>query len=771
MSKNSINIMKESSNSNVKIKNIFENSINISEIENKEKEQTNEYFNITNNEGGIENNMNNSNNSSINLDNNGNLQSNKKINKSKIKKKLTKEDLNDIPLPIFACIYCSNDYISFKHLSNEILSSKYYNLTSVYDMRALDELIRYHHIIDTFTEKPSLLNLIIMNTEYIRQYYEKSDVISFFNSNKFQKFYICNNREIKKRLIYRLENCIIRKKNKDLTNRIVNTNKFANKNFSYYKYNGNNSNHLFNDNCYNINGNIKNSNIFGTTCPGTGYNCSSNNIISFSINNYDNNNNNNNNCNIGVNNINMMENIIEKIEKNGKSESDEGSEEFLNIFGSESQLHRKINKNKISFEENYYNIWDPDFTQIEQNLDERDVREEAKLNDLEVNQKGNLKDCKNNLSNDDKKRNKIKINNLKIGNKIKNIINYRGNNHIKSSLNYTLTSNLKNNEFTTISRNENKILREINIKSRKYQTNQQTNKNDLISKNIDDIIPKEQFKNNNIFHLKSLFIHKNLKNQSNHYNKNLLNFLNKPNKNILNKNSLFFEKKKDLDKKQKDENINKKIKNITINVNQSKNLLFLIKCPRSTSNLNNQRLQKLNINVNSPKLYNRSFISFKNYIKDNSRNSNLKIKKTLDEIKNSHYVLSDSYDKSQNKDFKIYNNKMNNFRLSKSNSANTNLLRQRNMNIQSSLKNLPKNIINKKIKRNKINEIIGNFKINTNHKFEVKNIDINDGKKIKIDNNQFMHKIINKQFSLLNKRSSSVCRSFLSHRALISVKE
>ena len=768
MSKNSINILKEN-NSNMKIKNIFENSINISEIGNKEKEQANEYFSITNDEGGIEKNIDNPNISSINLDKTSAHKLNKKIKKNNIKKKLTKEDLNDIPIPIFACIYCSNDYISFKHLSNEKLSSKYYNQTSIYDMKTLDELIKYHHIIDSFNNKPSLLNLIIKNTEYIKKYYEKSDAINFFNSNKFQKFNSCNKREIKKHLIYRLENCIIRKKNKDLTNRIVNNNKFGNKNFSYYKYNGNNSNHLFNDNCYNINGNNKHSNTFGTTCPGTGYNCSTNNIISFSINNYDFNNN-NNNCNIGVNNINMMENIIEKIEKNGESESGgEGSEEFLNIFGSESQLHRKINKNKISFEENYYNIWDPDFTQIVQNLDDKKELEKSNMKDSEVNinKKGNLKDCKNNLNND--KKNKIKENNLNNENMIHNIINNKENNQMKNSFNYSLTSNLKNNDFN-ISRNENKILREINLKkTRKFET---LNKNNLFSKNIDDIIPKEQLKNNNIFHLKSFIFHKNLKNQSNHYNKNLLDFLNSQNKNILNKNSVFSERKKDIYNSPKNENLNKKIKNITINVNQNrscKNLLFLIKCPRSTSNLNNQRLQKLNINLNSPKLYNRSFISFKNNINENPRNSNLKIKKTLDEQKNNHYVLSDSFDKNQN--IKIYKNKIKTVHISKSNSANTNLLRQKNLNIQSSLINLPKNIINKKIKRDKIKEIIGNYKINLNHKFEAKKLDINDDKKIIINNNRNIQKLINKQYSLINKRSLSVCRSLLSHRALISSKE
>jgi hypothetical protein len=275
--------------------------------------------------------------------------------------------------------------------------------------------------------------------------------------------------------------------------------------------------------------------------------------------------------------------------------------------------------------------------------------------------------------------------------------------------------------------------------------------------------------------LKSFIIHKNLKNQSSHYNKKLLNFLNNQNKNILNKNSLFSERKKDVYKSPKNENFSKKNKNITINVNQNrtfKNLIFLIKYPRSTSNLNNQRLQKLNINVNSPKLFNRSFISFKKNINDNSRNSNLKIKKTLNERKCNHYVLSDSFDKDKDQNIKIYNNKIKNFHISKSNSANTNLLRQKSMNIHLSHKKLPNNIIiNKKIKKDKISELVGNFKINANHKFEVKELDKNDDKKIKINNNYHIPKIINRQFSMINKRSISVCRSLLSHRTLFSAKE
>ena len=56
-------------------------------------------------------------------------------------KKIKKEDLNNIPLPIFSCIYCSNDIIAFRHLIQEIITNKYLFQTSVYDIRDINKLI------------------------------------------------------------------------------------------------------------------------------------------------------------------------------------------------------------------------------------------------------------------------------------------------------------------------------------------------------------------------------------------------------------------------------------------------------------------------------------------------------------------------------------------------------------------------------------------------------------------------------------------------------
>ena len=140
--------------------NIFESSLKLSEIENKENEQTKKYDSLN----------------SYNFDsiNNNEHIRRKKGNIVNIKKKLTKEDLNNIPLPIFSCIYCSNDKIAFNHLINENLSNKYYLQTSIYDMKLLDKLIKTNPIIDRDNQNLPLIDIILKNTEFIRHYYNKN---------------------------------------------------------------------------------------------------------------------------------------------------------------------------------------------------------------------------------------------------------------------------------------------------------------------------------------------------------------------------------------------------------------------------------------------------------------------------------------------------------------------------------------------------------------------------------------------------------------------
>jgi hypothetical protein len=80
----------------------------------------------------------------------------------KKKSKIKKEELNNIPIPIFSCIYCSNEKIVFTHMINKIIEKKYLLLTSKNDMKILDELIK----------KKTIRNLLVENhEEYIKKYY------------------------------------------------------------------------------------------------------------------------------------------------------------------------------------------------------------------------------------------------------------------------------------------------------------------------------------------------------------------------------------------------------------------------------------------------------------------------------------------------------------------------------------------------------------------------------------------------------------------------
>ena len=122
--------------------------------------------------------FNNKNNNYNNDDNNN--------EKNNYKKKKTKEDLNNTPLPIFDCIYCTNEKIVFNNFINNILSNKYLLLTSKYDITNINSLILNQPLIDNDeNNNEKLLNIIIDNTEYIKKYISKERTFHFFNSLKF----------------------------------------------------------------------------------------------------------------------------------------------------------------------------------------------------------------------------------------------------------------------------------------------------------------------------------------------------------------------------------------------------------------------------------------------------------------------------------------------------------------------------------------------------------------------------------------------------------
>ena len=690
--------LKSKENKNIDFDNFFENSITLSVIENKENEQKNLYINDEN--VNINSNIENSININNNLEDKSINELNKEIKKSKnnnIKKRITKEDLNNIPLPIFSCIYCSNDYVSFKHLSNEQLSSKYYIQTSIYDMKILDNIIQ-KKLPGKYNQNSPLLDIIIKNTEYLKKYYLIKNTTAFFNNEKYKSFYLDNNLKIKYYFLKKFENFIIRKKNKDLTNKKITGNKYTNKNISYNKlsFHNNNSNSIVNDNCNNLLGNIKNNNnTFGTgTCQGTGSYSLSNNIISFSLNNNDNNNINSNNINniLCFNNLNILENIMEKIEKNEESENDEeGGEEFLNIFGNESQIQNKINKNNISFEDKFYDIWNPNITTINdeiENVNEIKV-DEIKENNNNINNDFNilnnpLKNEKNSKNDFSKIKNNFHINNNNYGKNVNNklsinkigkiekiennnlqkIYSDRRINEIKQLFNYSHTSYLNNNILKNKKINiKKKEVNKINFDLNKNNENQ--NKN-----NIDYPISKDYFKNN-LFKFKSFYMNKNRKNinnnNNNNSNKNLLHYFNnKKSTNIDNAESLYHTKDLNKENEKSKKKENEKIKNMTISTcnQEPKNLLFLLKYPKTTSHSNKINQKIININVSSPKIIKKPFSSYKNSKNNENfilikpqerlRNATSRVKKSVDKDKlNYNYIISDFYENN----IKIHNSR------------------------------------------------------------------------------------------------------------------
>ena len=755
--------------------NYFDNTINISEIESKENEHQRKYD------------LNDENSIYSNLEDQSINQLNKEITKKTYKRKITKEELNNIPLPIFSCIYCSNDSISFKHLSNEKLSSKYYIQTSIYDMKILDKLIQYQTIIDKYDKNSPLLDIIVKNTEYIKKYYAKEEFISFYKTEKFKTFYYNNNLKIKNFFLQKLENFIIRKKNKDLTNKKINGNKFANKNLSYNKlsFHNTNSNSTVNDNFYNSLGKIKtNNNTNGTgtcQCTGTGSYSSMNNIVSFSLNNNENNN------ILCLNNLNMMENIMEKIEKNEESENDEeGGEEFLNIFGNDTQIQNKMSKNKVIFEEKCYDIWNPDITNI---IDEEENEKVKSSDSDDLNRKGDDNGINNINSN------KLNINFYKIekeGNNPQNIFSERRIKEIKNIFNYSQTSYLKNKKINIKRSTRNKESFDLN-------PNDNLNINGNNKNNNIDILVTNDYLKNNLLKFKSFYLNKskkNLFNNNNNNNKNLLNLFN-------NKKTMKFENKenlchtKDINKESEKESKreNEKLKNMTINTSShdSKNLLFLLKYPKTTAHSNKLNQKIININLGSPKISRKPFSSYNdsknknndNFImvkpKENIRSTTSTMKKIeIEKEKNYNCILSDFYENniqihnsrsniSKRKDI-LNGNNYGNFLRSNSVLMKGGRLKEKSGNSSCSHFQINLSKIGDKNKsKEKFHDLLkiykkNNYKININD-FILSNKKLKDKlnpQKININNN------IN--IALLNKRSLSVKRPMIQKKSLIKLK-
>ena len=273
-------------------------------------------------------------------------------------KKIKKEDLDKIPLPIFSCIYCSNEIISFNHLSNDIISNKYLLQTSILDIKQLDYLISSQPKIEKFINN-ILLNIVVNNSEYIKSFYKMNGIRNYFKINLFATKCKINENMIKKVFKQRLEEKIIKKKKDFYFKEIKGINKIPKSSINN-KCLFNSTNSLIN-NYSGLNGFIGN----GILIPHLQVEKNNNTNQSNSSLYYNSISMNNNKNEIGLvgkgNNLHYMENIMEKINRNNEDENsieEEDKEEILDFFG-ENDLKRKITKKDIDWENNYYDVYNP----------------------------------------------------------------------------------------------------------------------------------------------------------------------------------------------------------------------------------------------------------------------------------------------------------------------------------------------------------------------------------------------------------------------------
>ena len=426
-------------------------------------------------------------------------------------KKITKEDLNFIPLPVFSCIYCSNDKISFKHLSQEIISNNYLFQSSIYDILELNKLIVYQPILDKDDKNEKLLDIIIKNTEYINKYFLKNNINQYFQSNNYldlcKKEILNNNRNFK----HRIEDSVIKKK-KDFYFRGI---KKIPKNSLNNKCLFNTTNSLINNynafsgfveaipiNNNNINiGKIINNNISN---------------ISLNFNSISSNNNETGNyLSKDKDNNNLLVSLVGKIEKNVESinETDDDKEEIMDFF--KDDLERKIKKEDINWENNYYDIWNPNIE--DDDLESEHRKKSSKIHLLKSSDKVKIKRPNNSYIHNINKT--LSISQMKSICSTNNSteINYENDNKIKSNIfNHTNDSSI-NNKNSNLSSIMKKIKINDNFKKLiNFKENIKNSKNNKtpISLKINKLLI--QFQNNDFIN-----IEKDIINESNIINSNI----------------------------------------------------------------------------------------------------------------------------------------------------------------------------------------------------------------------------------------------------------
>ena len=618
-------------------------------------------------------------------------------------KKITKEDLNNIPLPVFSCIYCSNDIIAFRHLIQEIITNKYLFQTSVYDIRDINKLIICQPIIDKDDKNEKLLNIIIKNTEYIQTNYTYEKIKTFFKSKIFNELCQKELMNNKKYFTQRIEESIVKKK-KD----------FYFKGINKIPKNSLNNRCLFNSTNSLIN-NYNSLSGFVETIPtnnniNIGKNNNTNNSnISINFNSISLNNNETGNYIVKDNN-NLLVSIVEHIENNIECTNEiDDKEEIMDFF--DLDIKRKITKENIIWENNYYDIWNPVISDddIEENNDfSSSIKNELGISrrNKYIKRKKIYKFKKNNLSNMksnefhhekdytselSEKDYKLKVNLLKSTSKLKsktsnNSFNYKANKVLSVSQMKSMGST---NNSTVINYDNNEKLIKSNIIShiRDFNTINNTKNESRIAiyvntLNMGDILQKSEHKNKknnsiNISETTSLKS-KNILNQTlNNQFKIYSSFINSSS--IFNLNKSKYKSKNVINKKGLNSN--------STSFNKSNNNLSISKLMNKSKFMkNNSKIEKLGKNK-------KILDAKKNRSKDTSRKLN-----TFNTL-NSYLSNTNNHKNNQSK---------NNITSMNKTISNTNNNASNNISLNGRNKIISTRIIFKKKYNNKLNFITNN---------------------------------------------------------------
>ena len=374
-----------------------------------------------------------------------NNKKNSKEKKIKKNKKIKKEELNNIPLPIFSCIFCCNEIVSFRHLSNEIISNKYLFQTSIYDIKQLDFLISGK--INKKIDNDKLLDIILNNFENIKEFINGDKINNFFKSKKFKTRCEYNKLLIKNKFRTKFEEKVNKKKKDFYFKEIKGTYKIS-------------KNSLNNKCLFNTNSLINNYSSLAGLIPKESeliHNLAekqNNSITSSHLSNINIHGNMNKN-EIGLigkdNNKHYVENIVEKIDKNVESD-------IFDFLG-ENDLKRKINKKDIEWEDTYYDINNPIIKDYE--INNQLFLEEDNILEI-INQRDN-KNKNNHNKNIYNKHNTINnIKSITINSENKSNIKMSIFNNSKSLASTNTSSNIimkdKENKTLSIFINKNKML-------------------------------------------------------------------------------------------------------------------------------------------------------------------------------------------------------------------------------------------------------------------------------------------------------------------------